>query len=138
MAVPGPLADPVAVDAFDLPEWVGEQDVVWSSSVPLGTPMVPGELTAQLDEARPDDLRLACDLLACDRAYPEPVLPERWRREAHAQWALQQVLLVEVDGRLTLVCPGVDVEVGGAMESLRRLAKAVGVPASRITLALRL
>jgi hypothetical protein len=135
--VPGPRAEATAVDPFDLPEWVGEEDVTWRSAVALGIPMVSGELTAQRadDDAAP---RLGCDLLACDRAYPEPALPEQWRREAHSQWALAQVLLLEVDGRLTLVCPGVEVTTDSAMESLRRLAKAVGVPASRFTLALRL
>lgn len=135
MRVPGPRAEATPVDAFDLPSWVGEQDVVWTSEVSLGTPMVTGRLATR---EGPDDPELACDLLACDRAYPEPALPEQWRREAHSQWALQQVLLLEIDGRLTLVAPGVDVSVETAMESLRRLAKAVGVPASRFTLALRL
>ncbi len=94
---------------------------------------------ARAAPARPDaPAPLACDVLACDRAYPEPALPESWRREAHAQWALQQVLLLEIAGRLTLVCPGVDVEVDSALESLRRLAKAVGAPSARFTAALRL
>jgi hypothetical protein len=135
--VPGPRAEATAVDPFDLPEWVGEEDVVWSSTVALGTPMVAGELTATRAGGEAA-LRLGCDLLACDRAYPEPALPEQWRREAHSQWALAQVLLLEVDTRLTLVCPGVDVTTETAMESLRRLAKAVGVPSSRFTLTLRL
>ena len=139
MRVPGPDAVAVPVDAFDLPEWVGQQDVVWRPRVALGTPLVPGELTPDTPGATPaDQPTLTCDVLACDRAYPEPALPEPWRREAHAQWALQQVLLVEVAGRLTLVCPGIDVEVDSALESLRRLAKAVGVPSSRFTAALRL
>jgi hypothetical protein len=131
--LPGPRAEAAPVDAFDLPEWVGEEDLLWTPTAALGAPMVSGELSAAAAGRR-----LACDLLACDRAYPEPALPEHWRREAHSQWALQQVLLLEVDERLTLVCPGVDVEVDTAMESLRRLAKAVGVPSSRFTAALRL
>lgn len=137
MHVPGPRAEVVPVDAFDLPEWVGERDVVWRPEVALGTPLVPGELTPDPSGTEEQAL-LACDVLACDRAYPESALPESWRREAHAQWALQQVLLLEIAGRLTLVCPGVDVEVESALESLRRLAKAVGVPSSRFTAALRL
>ena len=120
------------VDAFDLPEWLGEGEVVWTPAVALDTPLVPGDLRAGVEDG------IACDLLACDRAHPEPALPEAWRREAHSQWALGQVLLLEIAGRLTLVCPGVDVEVGSALESLRRLAKAVGVPSSRFTVALRL
>jgi hypothetical protein len=132
---PGPSAQTEVVDAFDLPEWVGEADVVWCSEVALDAPWVPGRLAP---EQASDGAGLACDLLACDRAHPEPALPEGRRREAHAQWALHQVLLLDIDGRLTLVCPGVDVELDTALESLRRLAKAVGVPSSRFTAALRL
>jgi hypothetical protein len=108
------------VDAFELPDWLGEREVVWTTEVTVGTPLVPGRLEAGADS-------LACDLLACDRAYPEPVLPERWRREAHSSWALGQVLLADVDARLTLVVPGVAVSVDSALEALRRLARAVGV-----------
>lgn len=143
MRVPVPDADVTPVDAFDLPEWVGEREVVWRSDVALDSPLVTGTLSADHPGRAEDGTSagpapMPCDLLACDRAYPEPALPERWRREAHAQWALQQVLLVEVRERLTLVCPGVDVETATALEALRRLAKAVGVPSSRITAALRL
>ena len=134
MHVPGPRADVTRVDAFDLPEWVGEQHLVWRPDVAVGSPLVTGMLSAADGDHEP----MACDLLACDRAYPEPALPEQWRREAHCQWALQQVLLVEIGARTTLVCPGVDVEVETALETLRRLAKSVGVPSSRVTAALRL
>ena len=109
-----------AVDAFELPEWLGEHRVLWTTERTIGTPVVPGSLEAA-------EHRLPCDLLACDRAYPEPVLPERWRRDAHSSWALGQVLLLDVDDRLTLVVPGVEVSVDSALEALRRLARAVGV-----------
>jgi hypothetical protein len=134
------MAVTVPVDAFDLPEWVGEQQVVWRSEVALGTPLVHGDLHADGDEGATagEAAHLPCDLLACDRAYPEPVLPERWRREAHSHWARREVLLIDVAGRLTLVCPGVDVGVDTALESLRRLAKAVGAPSSQFSVALRL
>ena len=108
-----------AVDAFDLPDWLGEKSVVWTTDRAVGTPRVPGALQA-------DEDRLSCDLLACDRAHPEPMLPDRWRREAHHAWALGEVLVLEVDERLTLVVPGVDVSVDTALEALRRLARAVG------------
>ncbi len=142
MRVPGPQADVTAVDAFDLPEWVGEREVEWTSATELGTPLVPGELAPhggpQGEDGAAAPKPLACDLLACDRAYPEPVLPERWRREGHSQWALGEVLLLDVSGRLTLVTPGVDIGVDTALEALRRLAKAVGAPSSRFIAALRL
>jgi hypothetical protein len=119
------------VDAFELPDWLGEDDVSWITEVTVGTPLVPGRLDGADDS-------LPCDLLACDRAYPEPVLPEEWRREAHSAWALGQVLLVEADGRLTLVAPGVDVVVDTALESLRRLARAVGARPERYAALIRL
>ena len=55
-----------------------------------------------------------------------------------AQWSREQVLLVRIAQRLTLVSPGIDVEVEPALECLRRLAKAVGAPSSRYTAAIRL
>ena len=119
------------VDAFELPEWLGEHEVVWTTEMRIGTPLVPGRLAA-------GEASLPCDLQACDRAYPAPVLPEQWRREAHSAWALGQVLLVEVDDRLTLVVPGVDLGVDTALEALRRLARAVGVPPERYAALIRL
>ena len=119
------------VDAFELPDWLGERDVQWTTEVTTGTPLVPGRLVAGDDQ-------LVCDLLACDRAYPEPVLPERWRREAHSSWALGQLLLVELDGRLTLVVPGVNVSVDSALEALRRLARSVGARPERYAAQVRL
>jgi hypothetical protein len=119
------------VDAFELPDWLGEHEVVWTTERTVGTPLVPGHLEAA-------EQSMPCDLLACDRAYPEPVLPEQWRREAHSAWALGQVLLVEADDRLTLVVPGVDVSVDTTLEALRRLARAVGVRPDRYAALIRL
>jgi hypothetical protein len=124
-----PTVEPV--DAFELPDWLGESEVVWTTAATVGTPLVPGSLQAAGHE-------LPCDLQACDRAHPEPVLPEHWRREAHHAWALAQVLLVEVDGRLTLVVPGVDVSVDVALEALRRLARSVGARPDRFAALVRL
>ena len=119
------------VDAFELPDWLGVRDVVWTTTVTVGTPLVGGSLEAGEES-------LACDLLACDRAHPEPVLPEHWRREAHHAWALAQVLALEVDGRLTLVVPGVNVSVDSALEALRRLARSVGARPDRYAALIRL
>ncbi len=133
MRLPGPDARTAPVDAFDLPEWLGGGEVVWEPEAPIDSPMVPGHLTS-----RDSEESIACDVVACDRAYPEPAVPEPVRREAHVQWSREQVLLVEVRERLTMVCPGVDVSVESALECLRRLAKAVGAPASNVTAAIRL
>jgi hypothetical protein len=119
------------VDVFELPDWLGVSDVVWTTQVTVGTPLVAGTLES-------GDQSLPCDLLACDRAHPEPVLPEQWRREAHHAWALGQVLPVEVDGRLTLVVPGVNVSVDSALETLRRLARSVGGRPERYAALIRL
>ena len=123
--------DVTPVDAFELPDWLGVSDVVWTTEVTVGTSLVVGRLEAG-EEVLP------CDLLACDRAHPEPVLPEHWRREAHHAWARAQVLLVELDGRLTLVVPGVDVSVDSALEALRRLARSVGARPERYAALIRL
>lgn len=134
MRSPGPEVEPEPVDPFDLPEWLGEGAVMWQPEVPIGSPFIPARLTAQSEAAE----SMACDLVACDRAYPQPTLPEPTRREAHVQWSREQVLLVRIHDRLTLVCPGIDVEVETALECLRRLAKAVGAPSSHFTAAIRL
>jgi hypothetical protein len=121
------------VDAFDLPDWLGVAPVTWTAADSIGTThVVAGCLAAAGSDP------LDCDVLACDLAYPLPVLDERWRHDAHQAWTLGEVLLVEYDGRLTLVVPGTTVTAEPAMEAVRRLARAVGAPADRFTVALRL
>jgi hypothetical protein len=120
------------VDAFDLPDWLGTSDVAWTArSSVRGAARVEGVLSGAGEE-------LACDLLAVDLAYPEPLLEDGWRRQAHQSWTLGQVLLIEYDGRLTLAVPGTAYSADGAMETVGRLAKAVGVAPGRFVVALRL
>ena len=128
------------VDAFDLPGWLGEQEVRWVAESGLaGASLVTGRLDADSgphgDEGGGSD---PCDLLACDRAYPAPVLDESSRADAHQAWTLGEVLLLEYDGRLTLVVPGSAMTAELALDALRRLAKAVGAPARRFAVVLRL
>ncbi len=124
------------VDPFDLPDWVGERAVTWRASSSLaGSHLVSGELDAAGDG---DGSTLTCDVLACDPAYPMPVLSEGWRHDAHQAWALGEVLLVTRDGRLTLVFPGTVVTAVPTLEAVRRLARAVGSKPDRFTVALRL
>lgn len=126
------IGDVVEVDAFDLPEWLGDVEVTWRAGSSItGSPHVTGDL---LGGGEP----LPCDLLAADLAYPQPVLGDECRRAAHQQWTHGQVLLVEYDGRLTLAVPGTDFTADRVLESLGRLAKAVGVKPSRFVAALRL
>jgi hypothetical protein len=122
-----------SVDAFDLPEWLGVEDVTWTAITSLGSAhQVRGSLTGGSGGA------LDCDVLAADLAYPEAVLAESWRGAAHRAWQLGESLLLEYDDRLTLVVPGTTVGVELALEAVRRLAKAVGAPSSRFTAAIRL
>lgn len=122
---------PAEVDPFDLPEWLAGGEVTWqaSSSVRDAT-LVSGELTSGAE-------RLACDLLAADVAYPAAVLDPDWRRAAHEQWSFGQVLLIEYDGRLTLAVPGTGFTADRVLDTLGRLAKAVGVRPSTFVAALR-
>ena len=120
------------VDAFDLPDWLGTSDVAWTArSTVRGAARVEGVLSGAGEE-------LECDLLAVDLAYPEPLLEDGWRKQAHQAWTHGQVLLIEYDGRLTLAVPGTAYSADGALETVGRLAKAVGVAPGRFVVTLRL
>lgn len=121
------LADP-----FDLPDWIGTADVTWTAlSSVRGAARIEGQLSGS-------DGALRCDLLAADVAYPEPLLPDLWRRQAHQAWEFGQVLLVTYDDRLTLAVPGTAYSADGALETVGRLARAVGVRPGRFSVCLRL
>jgi hypothetical protein len=121
------LADP-----FDLPDWIGTADVTWTAlSSVRGAARIEGQLSGC-------DGELRCDLLAADVAYPEPLLSDQWRRQAHQAWEFGQVLLVTYDDRLTLAVPGTAYSADGALETVGRLARAVGVRPGRFTVCLRL
>lgn len=124
--------DVFSIDPFDLPEWLGTSEVTWvAQSTVRGAAHIRGELAGN-GEA------IACDLLAADLAYPEPLLTDTWRRQAHQSWTYGQVLFVEYDGRLTLAVPGTAYSADGVMETVGRLAKAVGVRPERFAVTLRL
>ncbi|HET7386635.1 MAG TPA: hypothetical protein VFJ19_08245 [Nocardioidaceae bacterium] len=126
---------PREIDAFDLPDWVGTDHVTWTamSSVHAGA-HVQGRLEGTADERD----GLPCDLLAVDRAYPRPVLDEKWRTRAHQAWTHGQVLLVEYDAQLTLAVPGTGFTADAVLEAVGRLAKAVGAAPDTFVVALRL
>jgi hypothetical protein len=120
------------VEAFDLPEWLGTSEVSWvASSGVRGSSRVEGRLEGAGES-------LACDLLAADLAYPEPLLDDPWRRQAHQAWTHGQLLLLEYDGRLTLAVPGTAYSADGALETISRFAKAMGVRPCHFTVTLRL
>ena len=120
------------VDAFDLPDWLGTAEVTWTAlSSVRGAKRIQGLL-------RGGECELVCDLVAADVAYPEPLLSDSWRRQAHQAWEHGQVLLLSYDDRLTLAVPGTAYSADGALETVGRLAKAVGVRPGRFTVCLRL
>ena len=121
-----------AVDAFDLPEWLGASELTWTAGSSVrGRHHVSGRLSAGDDS-------LVCDLLAADQAFPQPVLDEEWRRAAHQSWTHGEVMLLEYDGRLTLAVPGTEFTADRVLETLTRLAKAIGVTPDRVLAAIRL
>lgn len=119
------------VDPFDLPEWLGSGEVTWTADATVrAAHHVPGRLSGGGQD-------VPCDLLGADQAFPEPVLAEGWRRQSHQAWTHGEVLLVEYGGRLTLAVPGTSFNADLAVESVRRLAKAVGALPERFVVALR-
>lgn len=109
------------LDPFDLPEWLGGDDIHWEAHTGLrGGHLVPGELRHGGRD------RLSCALLAVDEAYPTPVVSDDVRSRAHQAWHHGQVLLVDRDRTLTLAVPGRRFDAELVMEALARLAKAVG------------
>ena len=123
----------IPVDPFDLPEWLGEDDVTWAAESGLRTGYaVPGVLTG--DGHQP----LPCDLLAVDEAYPVPVADEKVRHDAHQAWRQGLLLRFVVAERLTVAVPGTRFTADLVLDVLARLAKAVGASAEHYTVLLRI
>ena len=121
------------VDAFDLPEWLGTEEVVWSTGGALAdSALVAGRVTS----SRGDEQQL--DLLAVDAAFPSVVCPEPERRSAHQAWTYGAVVLVELDDRLAAAVPGTRLDPNLACEVIRRVAKSVGAAPSRFTVSIGL
>jgi len=115
----------VELDAFDLPDWVGEGAVAWATEEGLGGHLVRGSLTGPSDQALP------CDLLAVDQAYPAPVLDEELRTRVHQTWSHGQVLLLTREGRATVATPGTSYTADRVLEAFTRVARAVGADPGR-------
>lgn len=133
------------IDPFDLPEWLGALDVVWRADAGLRTGhAVRGRLTADGMED------LACDLLAVDEAYPQPVVDDASRLRVHQAWRHGQVVIGRLDvgpdagadpgpdARLVLAVPGTRFDPELVLDALGRLARAVGAHAERYAALLRL
>lgn len=129
------------IDPFDLPEWLGAQDVVWRADVGLRTGHeVRGRLTGDGVEDLP------CDLLAVDEAYPQPVVDDASRLRVHQAWRHGQVVIGSLEAgpaagpgtRLVLAVPGTRFDPDLVLDALGRLARAVGGHADRYAALLRL
>jgi hypothetical protein len=108
------------LDPFELPDWLGEGVVTWTTDHGLEGHRIAGCLTGVAGE------RLSCDLLAVDQAYPVPVLDEAARTRVHQAWRHGQVLLLQVEGRATVAVPGTSWTADAVLEALTRVARALG------------
>ena len=120
------------VDPFELPEWLGTSEVTWESRSGLRTSHHVRGVLLGVDAEE----QVRCDLLAVDEAYPGPVVDEDARSQTHHAWRRGQVLVAEREGVLTLCVPGTLFDADLVLDTLSRLAKAVG--ASQDHYALRL
>lgn len=131
----------IDVDPFDLPEWLGTHDVVWHAEAGLRTGhLVRGRLVAEDGQGPGADAgaQIACDLLAVDEAYPEPVVDDASRLRVHQAWRHGQVVIGTVDERLVLAVPGTRFGPDLVLDALGRLARAVGAHAESYAALLRL
>jgi hypothetical protein len=119
-------------DPFDLPEWLGEEQLRWSTEQSESGALVLGILTG--DSGATLDL----DLLCADVAYPAAAVSERLRHDAHQAWHFGQVLLLVRAGRHALAMPTTRWDADTVCEALRRFAKAIGVPPGQLAVVLRL
>lgn len=120
------------VDPFDLPDVLGTGEVVWRAVDGLSGCSVRGVLEPVGGEP------LACDLLAVDEACPVPVADEMTRLLAHRAWRHGQVHLARRDGRLSLLVPGTGFTSDHVLETVGRLARALGADPSSYAVLLRL
>ena len=123
----------VELDPFDLPEWLGEEEVTWTSERGLRT----GHLVAGVLAGTPQH-QTPCDLLAVDEAFPAPVVDDAVRTRAHQVWQHGQVLVVRRARRPTLAIPGSSFTAERTLDALARLARAVGAEPERFSVRLRL
>ncbi len=120
------------VDPFDLPDWLGTSEITWcAGGLERGGHHLRGELQAERGT-------VACDLLAIDQAWPTAVAQNALREEVHQQWRLGEVVLVEVDDRLTALVPGSSFSAARVLSVLERVARAVGARPAHFVAAIRL
>ncbi|GAB2978055.1 hypothetical protein [Nocardioides montaniterrae] len=121
-----------SVDPFELPDWLGTDEVTWSASCALGAPTVPGLLRSDTHDAE-----IVCDLVSADIACPAPIVDDATRIRVHQAWRDGQVELLMCEDRLTLAVPGTAQDADLILEAIGRLASAVGARPSRYGVRLR-
>ena len=119
-------------DPFDLPDWLGDEPLRWSTVATESSALIEGVLSGESGRAE------ALDLLCADVAYPEPVLDESLRHDTHQAWHFGEVLVLARGRRHALAIPTTRWDAETVCEALRRFAKAVGVPPNHISVVLRL
>lgn len=114
-------------DAFDLPDWLGTEQVTWRADQVLSKePVIAGRLSAAAHDQ-------PLDLLAADAAYPRTVCSSYHRHDAHQAWHFGEVLLLGTGDRVAAAVPTVSFDANLACEAIRRVAKALGAPAANFT-----
>lgn len=139
MTAPLPTRLPLhldAVDAFELPDWLGTDPVTWVADEGLrGSWRVAGRLCGTAGE-------LAADLVAVDLAYPEPVVGDDVRVRTHQAWQHGQILILGETGpggeRLVLAVPASAFTADLAIDALARVAAAVGASLTRYAVQLQI
>lgn len=119
-------------DPFDLPDWLGSEELRWTTKETGSASFIEGQLTGDGDHV----LRL--DMLCADVAFPATVVSEQQRHDVHQAWHFGQVLLLVHDGRHAVAVPTTRWDADTGCEALRRFAKAIGVPPSQLSVVLRL
>ena len=121
-------------DPFDLPEWLGKQELTWRAESSIGGPHAPGMLCG-------DERRLPLTVLGADTAYPQPVVSPSVRTAVHQAWTYSQVaLLTATDSADTyaVAVPATAMDVDLVCTALRRFAKSIGVDPTRVSVLIRL
>ena len=119
-------------DPFELPDWVGQEDLTWSLDGPLSAAQVRGTVHGA------EEHQIGLDIVCADVAYPAPVVPELMRRECHLSWHHGQVLVLANAVSHALGVPVSALDADTACEALRRFAAAIAVDLERVRVLIRL
>jgi hypothetical protein len=131
------VTPPVEVDPFELPDWLGQEQVLWQATDERGGRESAATIHGVLRPLQGEE-ELTLDLLGVDAAWPKPVCDEESRHLAHEAWHYGQVVLLDVEGRVTLGVPCTGFSTDLVCEAVRRFSKAVGAEPRRFLVQLRL